>query len=148
MVFRLKQPNWHLKTISPLWTKMGILSLEFTTGGTTKIISCLERKLKKIMLNKVLFDGRLTRDCELVETREGKKYLKFDLAVNTKDDTFFLSCLGDYSRFDKIDDLKKGDRVIIDGVLLVKKKEQYTNLNVWLNDVHKLFTRKETEKGE
>lgn len=127
---------------------MGILSLEFTTGGTTKIISCLERKLKKIMLNKVLFDGRLTRDCALVETREGKKYLKFDLAVNTKDDTFFLSCLGDYSRFDKIDDLKKGDRVIIDGVLLVKKKEQYTNLNVWLNDVHKLFTRKETEKGE
>lgn len=127
---------------------MGILSLEFTTGGTTKIISCLERKLKKIMLNKVLFDGRLTRDCKLVETREGKKYLKFDLAVNTKDDTFFLSCLGDYSRFDKIDDLKKGDRVIIDGVLLVKKKEQYTNLNVWLNDVHKLFTRKETEKGE
>lgn len=125
---------------------MGILSLEFTTGGTTKIISCLERKLKKIMLNKVLFDGRLTRDCELVETREGKKYLKFDLAVNTKNDTFFLSCLGDYSRFDKIDDLKKGDRVIIDGVLLVKKKEQYTNLNVWLNDVHKLFTRKETEE--
>jgi len=45
-------------------------------------------------------------------------------------------------------DLKKGDRVIIDGVLLVKKKEQYTNLNVWLDDVHKLFTRKETEKGE
>lgn len=127
---------------------MGILSLEFTTGGTTKIISCLERKLKKIMLNKVLFDGRLTRDCELVETKKGKKYLKFDLAVNTKDDAFFLSCLGDYSRFDKIDDLKKGDRVIIDGVLLVKKKEQYTNLNVWLNDVHKLFTRKETEKGE
>ena len=126
---------------------MGILSLEFTTDVTTKVISCLERKLKKIMLNKVLFDGRLTKDCELVETREGKKYLKFDLAVNTKDDTFFLSCLGDYSRFDKIDDLKKGDRVIIDGVLLVKKKEQYTNLNVWLNDVHKLFTRKETEKG-
>lgn len=127
---------------------MGILSLEFTTGGTTKIISCLERKLKKIMLNKVLFDGRLTRDCELVETRGRKKYWKFGLAVNTKDDTFFLSCLGDYSRFDKIDDLKKGDRVIIDGVLLVKKKEQYTNLNVWLNDVHKLFTRKETEEGE
>lgn len=127
---------------------MGILSLEFTTGRTTKIISCLERKLKKIMLNKVLFDGRLTRDCELVETSGRKKYLKFGLAVNTKDDTFFLSCLGDYSRFDKIDDLKKGDRVIIDGVLLVKKKEQYTNLNVWLNDVHKLFTRKETEEGE
>lgn len=63
---------------------MGILSLKFTTGGTTKIISCLERKLKKIMLNKVLFDGRLTRDCELVETRGGKKYLKFDLAVNTR----------------------------------------------------------------
>lgn len=51
---------------------MGILSLEFITDATTKIISCLERKLKKIMLNKVLFDGRLTRDCELVETRGGK----------------------------------------------------------------------------
>lgn len=127
---------------------MGILSLEFTTGATTKIISCLERKLKKIMLNKVLFDGRLTRDCELVETREGKKYLRFDLAVNTKNDSFFVNCLGDYDRFEKMTDLKKGDRVIIDGVLLVKKKEQYTNLNVWLNDVHKLFTRKETEKGE
>lgn len=127
---------------------MGILSLEFTTGATTKIISCLERKLKKIMLNKVLFDGRLTRDCELVKTREGKKYLRFDLAVNTKDDSFFVNCLGDYDRFEKMTDLKKGDRVIIDGVLLVKKKEQYTNLNVWLNDVHKLFTRKETEKGE
>lgn len=120
---------------------MGILSLEFTTDVTTKVISCLERKLKKIMLNKVLFDGRLTRDCELVETREGKKYLRFDLAVNTKNDSFFVNCLGDYDRFEKMTDLKKGDRVIIDGVLLVKKKEQYTNLNVWLDDVHKLFTR-------
>lgn len=127
---------------------MGILSLEFTTGGTTKIISCLERKLKKIMLNKVLFDGRLTKDCRIVTNKEDKKYLAFDLAVNTKDDTFFVNCLGDYSRFEKMTDLKKGDRVIIDGVLLVKKKEQYTNLNVWLDDVHKLFTRKETEKGE
>lgn len=127
---------------------MGILSLEFTTGGTTKIISCLERKLKKIMLNKVLFDGRLTKDCRIVTNKEDKKYLAFDLAVNTKDDTFFVNCLGDYDRFEKMTDLKKGDRVIIDGVLLVKKKEQHTNLNVWLNDVHKLFTRKETEKGE
>lgn len=124
---------------------MGILSLEFTTGGTTKIISCLERKLKKIMLNKVLFDGRLTKDCSIIRTRD-KKYLGFDLAVNTKNDSFFVNCLGDYDRFEKMTDLKKGDRVIIDGVLLVKKKEQYTNLNVWLCDVHKLFTRKETEE--
>lgn len=127
---------------------MGILSLEFTTGATTKIISCLERKLKKIMLNKVLFDGRLTKDCRIVTNKEDKKYLAFDLAVNTKDDTFFVNCLGDYDRFEKMTDLKRGDRVIIDGVLLVKKKEQHTNLTVWLNDVHKLFTRKETEKGE
>lgn len=99
------------------------------------------------MLNKVLFDGRLTKDCSIIETRD-KKYLGFDLAVNTKNDSFFVNCLGDYDRFEKMTDLKKGDRVIIDGVLLVKKKEQYTNLNVWLDDIHKLFTRKETEKGE
>lgn len=127
---------------------MGILSLEFTTGGTTKIISCLERKLKKIMLNKVLFDGRLTKDCRIVTNKEDKKYLAFDLAVNTKKDTFYVSCLGDSDTFAPLVDLKKGDRVIIDGPLFVNKKENYTNLTVLLNDVHRLFVKKNDEKGE
>ena len=86
----------------------------------------------------VLISGNLTRDCELVSTKEGVEMLRFDVAVKDgrdKDEKpTYYSCrmkktgVGEY--------LKKGRFVSVMGnlrVSIVQKDDvTYVNLDIWV----------------
>lgn len=65
--------------------------------------------------------GRATKDAEVLESKEGKKYAKFSLAVNQylgkdKDERpSFYNILVFNKSHERADKIKKGDLVMIDG---------------------------------
>ena len=65
--------------------------------------------------------GRATKDAEVLDSKEGKKYARFTIAVNEylgkdKDQkTYFYNCLIFNKTSDQAEKIKKGDLVMVDG---------------------------------
>lgn len=78
-------------------------------------------------MNRITIIGRLTKDLELKETN-GIKYVKFDVAVNTrKDKTDFFSCTAWRDRAETLAKyLKKGNQIFIGGEMM---SDTYVNQN-------------------
>jgi len=96
-------------------------------------------------MNKVELLGRLTKDIELKEAKNGKKYAKFTLAVpkaGDKDKTNFIDCIV----FDKMAEtiekyVDKGKRIIVSGELNIeiyedKDNNKKTSVSILVNDFY------------
>lgn len=72
-------------------------------------------------LQQLLVLGRATKDAEIMESKEGKKYARFSVAVNEylgkdrDEKTQFYNILIFNKTFEKADKVKKGDLVMIEG---------------------------------
>ncbi|MFQ5492685.1 MAG: single-stranded DNA-binding protein [Candidatus Dojkabacteria bacterium] len=72
-------------------------------------------------LQQVFLLGRATKDAEVLESKEGKNYAKFSLAVNQymgkeRDErTTFYNVLVFNKSHSKADKIKKGDLLLVDG---------------------------------
>ena len=72
-------------------------------------------------LQQLLLLGRATKDAEIMESKEGKKYARFSVAVNEymgkqkEEKTQFYNVLIFNKTLEKADIVKKGDLVMIEG---------------------------------
>lgn len=72
-------------------------------------------------MQQLILLGRATKDAEVLESKEGKKYAKFSLAVNEymgkgkEDRTTFYNTLVFNKSYDKTESIKKGDLVLVEG---------------------------------
>jgi len=74
-------------------------------------------------MQQMLVLGRATKDAEVLESKEGKKYARFSLAVNEmmgkgkkkEERSYFYNVLIFNKTYDKVDVIKKGDLVMVDG---------------------------------
>ena len=72
-------------------------------------------------LQQTLLMGRATKDCEVLDSKEGKKYARFTVAVNeyltkTKETkSSFYECLVFNKTAQSAEKIKKGDLVMVDG---------------------------------
>jgi single-strand DNA-binding protein len=72
-------------------------------------------------LQQLLIMGRATKDAEVLESKEGKKYARFSLAVNEyigkdrEERTTFYNCLVFNKTSDSVNKINKGDLVMVDG---------------------------------
>jgi single-strand DNA-binding protein len=75
-------------------------------------------------LQQLFLLGRATKDAEISESKSGKQYAKFSLAVNeylggkgkeAKEKTYFYNILVFNKSLTRTDKIKKGDLVMVDG---------------------------------
>lgn len=74
-------------------------------------------------MQQIILLGRATKDAEILESKEGKKYSRFSLAINEQigkgkkkeEKSFFYNILIFNKTYDKADLIKKGDLVMVDG---------------------------------
>lgn len=89
----------------------------------------------------VVLSGNLTRDCEVVPTKEGGEMLRFDVAVNDgrekEEKPTYYSCR--MKKTGVADYLKKGRYVSLFGNLKVsvvqRADKTYVNLDVWVTSM-------------
>ena len=98
------------------------------------------------MLNKILLQGRLTKNVELKHTEKGDAIAFFSVAWNTnygdKERTCFFNCVAFRSRAEFIEKyFSKGDMLSIDGQLQTRSYEDNTGVKrtvteIIVNEVH------------
>lgn len=81
------------------------------------------------MLNKVLYIGRITSDLEVRVTKNDKKYIFFDIAINDgygeQQNTNYINCITWNKRAENLAKYqKKGNLILVEG-----KTESYKNKN-------------------
>lgn len=79
------------------------------------------------MLNKVLYIGRITNDLEIRVTKNDKKYIFFDIAINDgygeQQTTNYINCITWNKRAENLAKYqKKGNLILVEG-----KTESYKN---------------------
>jgi single-strand DNA-binding protein len=97
-------------------------------------------------MQQMLVLGRATKDAEILESKEGKKYARFSLAVNQQvgkgkekeEKSYFYNVLVFNKTHERADLIKKGDLVMIDGrpdvdAYLSNEGEPRANMIVYAN---------------
>lgn len=92
------------------------------------------------MLNKVILMGRLTKDPETRETQNGKKMLKFSVAVDDgygdKKHTSFINCIAFEKRAEFIEKyFGKGNMIALVGSIRTDKYDDKDGRTVYTTDV-------------
>lgn len=105
------------------------------------------------MLNKAILIGRLTKDPELMQSKNGKKVIQFTLAVNRdKDNSDFIACVA----WEKTAELiaqyfKKGSQLAVEGEIRTRSYDDKAvpNRKVYVTEVLvKSITFLESKKAE
>ena len=103
------------------------------------------------MLNVVTLQGRLTKDPELRQTKNGTAVTSFSLAVNDLDETNFFDCVAWKSTAEFVCQyLQKGSMVVVEGRLQTRDwKDQNgnkrKNTEIVVNRVHFCGSRENRE---
>ena len=105
------------------------------------------------MLNHVALQGRLTRDPELRQTKNGTAVTSFSLAVNDRDETNFFDCVAWKSTAEFVCQyLQKGSMVVVEGRLQTRdwndqNGNKRKNTEIVVNRVHFCGSRENSGKA-
>ncbi|MDD7410081.1 MAG: single-stranded DNA-binding protein [Fusobacterium gastrosuis] len=107
-------------------------------------------------MNNVILSGRLTKDPELKFSQTGKKYLKFNLAVDkeTKEEgTYFINCVAFQKTAEFISNyFSKGRKILINGKIQTHQYEvdgkKYNNYVIAVLRVEFADSKKEENKAK
>ena len=106
-------------------------------------------------MNKVELMGRLVENVEILQSKSGKKYGKFTLAVNRKFDkekTDFINCIAFEKQAETLlKYVEKGNRIIVEGELNIDNYVNKDGNNVYtttikVNDFYFVDFKKEMSK--
>lgn len=91
------------------------------------------------MLNKAILIGRLTKDPELMQSKNGKKVIQFTLAVNRdKDNSDFIACVAWEKTAELIAQyLKKGSQLAVEGEIRTRSYDDkaVANRKVYVTEI-------------
>lgn len=91
------------------------------------------------MLNKAVLIGRLTKQPELMQSKNGKKVIQFTLAVNSNNkegNTNFINCVAWEKTAELIATyLAKGSMLAVEGEIRTRTYEDKSGRNVFVTEV-------------
>lgn len=88
------------------------------------------------MINRVILLGNIAKEPEVKKSKSGKKYARFTIALNGRDNTIFVPCVA----FEKIAELienyfVQGSFIGVTGSLDIQKKDDKYYTNIIVNEV-------------
>ena len=103
-------------------------------------------------MNNVQLVGRITKDIELKQTKTGKAYCNFTLAIPrefNKEETDFINCVAWDKRAEAIANyVKKGNKLGIIGRLQIDKNNDIFYTKIAVEKIEFLENRKKVEETE
>ncbi|RMG78920.1 MAG: single-stranded DNA-binding protein [Chloroflexi bacterium] len=104
---------------------------------------------------KVFAIGRLGRNAEIVTTQNGNEFIKFSLAVDTRNGTSWYSCMLRHNTYHQnvLPYLQKGKQILAEGELEATAFIDQTgnprpSLTLWLDSVTLLGSPNDTPTGD
>lgn len=89
------------------------------------------------MINKAILIGRLTKDIELMQSKNGKKVVQFTLAVNRdKDNADFINCVAWEKTAELMNQyLQKGALIGVEGTIRTRQYQDKTDRTVFVTEI-------------